>query len=76
MVGRFTPAFAEATAGKPCAPLSQYVDRHAGTRRPPQMGRTLRCSYENRTSFPGSISKSSASESSVFGLITSSMNFT
>ncbi len=33
-------------------------------------------SYENRTSLPGSISKSSASESSVFGLITSSTNFT
>jgi len=32
--------------------------------------------YENRTSLPGSISKSSPSESSVFGLITSSMNFT
>ena len=32
--------------------------------------------YENRTSFPGSISKSSTIESSVFGLITSSMNFT
>ena len=37
------------------------------------------CHYEfqeNRTSFPGSISKSSTNESSVFGLITSSMNFT
>ena len=34
------------------------------------------CSYENRTSFPGSISKSSTIESSVFGLITSSVNFT
>src|ERR1051325_967266 len=32
--------------------------------------------YENRTSLPGSISKSSESESAVFGLITSSMNFT
>ena len=33
-------------------------------------------SYENRTSLPGSISKSSTSESSVFGLMTSSANFT
>ena len=32
--------------------------------------------YENRTSLPGSISKSSARKSSVFGLITSSTNFT
>jgi hypothetical protein len=32
--------------------------------------------YENRTSFPGSISKSKTKESSVFGLITSSLNFT
>src|ERR1051325_7339179 len=32
--------------------------------------------YENRTSFPGSISKSRISESAVLGLITSSMNFT
>src|SRR5438552_19201217 len=32
--------------------------------------------HENRTSLPGSISKSSVSESSVFGLTTSSTNFT
>src|SRR5207253_11405941 len=32
--------------------------------------------YENRTSLPGSISKSRSRESSMFGLITSSMNFT
>jgi len=66
MVGRVTP----------CAPLSEYVDRRAEDCPPYRMGRTLRCFYENRTSFPGSISKSSTIESSVFGLITSSMNFT
>src|ERR1043166_6485007 len=32
--------------------------------------------YENRTSFPGSISKSRVRESAVFGLMISSMNFT
>src|SRR4051812_29701445 len=38
--------------------------------------RSARSTYENRTSLPGSISKSSESESAVFGLITSSWNFT
>src|SRR5262245_13268039 len=66
MVGRVTR----------CASLSEYMHQRAEDCPPFQTGRTLRCSYENRTSLPGSISKSSTNESSVFGLITSSMNFT
>src|SRR6476661_4758841 len=50
-----------------CLFLSLMCKGHKGQRE--------RRTQENRTSFPGSISKSSASESSVFGLITSSMNF-
>jgi hypothetical protein len=38
--------------------------------------RVGRLFYENLTSLPGSISKSSTSDSSVFGLMTSSANFT
>ena len=42
----------------------------------PSASHALFVPYENRTSLPGSISKSSVSESSVFGLTTSSTNFT
>ena len=65
MAGRFTL----------CAPLCEYVDRRAEMARY-RTDRTLRYSYENRTSLPGSISKSNTSESCVFGLITSSTYFT
>src|SRR5207253_1445072 len=45
------------------------------TRLPPQ-GIRDGGRYEKRTSFPGSISKSSTSDSDVFGLIISASNFT
>jgi len=66
MVGRVTP----------CAPLSKIGIGVQRTARPTECSYALVCSYENRTSLPGSISKSSTSESSVLGLITSSTNFT
>ena len=54
----------------------EHLNRRAEDCPPYRVLARARFSYENRTSLPGSISKSSPSESSVFGLITSSMNFT
>ena len=53
--------------------LAIYPGRKRASIRNPELA--IR-DQENRTSFPGSISKSRLKESDVFGLMISSMNFT